>query len=109
MTGGDIEKHQFISPGLAVAASQLHRITGIAQPHKIHALDDTTVSDIQAGNQAKGNHQAFGPASLVELLKKDATGTVTDFRTTDGKGIGVVVELSNGATCWFFDDEIAPA
>ena len=49
------------------------------------------------------------PASLVELLKKAGYATVTDFRTTDGKGIGVVVELSNGATCWFFDDEIAPA
>ena len=49
------------------------------------------------------------PAALVELLKADATGTVTDFRTTDGKGIGVVVELSDGSTSWFFDDEIAPA
>jgi len=27
----------------------------------------------------------------------------------DGKGIGVVVELSDGTTCWFFEDEIAPA
>ncbi|MAV10280.1 MAG: cytochrome B6 [Synechococcus sp. MED850] len=49
------------------------------------------------------------PQSLVELLKTDASGTVTDFRTVDGKGIGVVVELSNGSTCWFFEDEIAAA
>ena len=27
----------------------------------------------------------------------------------DGSGVGVVVELSNGSTGWFFDDEIAPA
>ena len=49
------------------------------------------------------------PQSLVELLKTDASGTVTDFRTVDGKGISVVVELSNGSTCWFFEDEIAAA
>jgi hypothetical protein len=49
------------------------------------------------------------PADLVAALKADATGTVKDFRVTDGKGVGVVVELSGGATSWFFDDEITPA
>lgn len=49
------------------------------------------------------------PKALVELLKSDPSGTVTGFRTVDGKGIGVVVELSDGSTNWFFDDEIAPA
>ena len=48
------------------------------------------------------------PSALVELLKKDSTGTVVDFRTVDGKGIGVVVQLSDGSTSWFFEDEIAP-
>ena len=46
------------------------------------------------------------PTVMVEALKDDATGTVTGFRTVDGKGIGVVVELSGGQTAWFFDDEI---
>ncbi|MFO7629697.1 MAG: DUF2862 domain-containing protein [Prochlorococcaceae cyanobacterium] len=49
------------------------------------------------------------PADLVEALKADATGIVRDFKLTDGKGIGVVVELSNGSTTWFFDDEITTA
>ena len=49
------------------------------------------------------------PTALVELLQKDPSGKVVDFRTVDGKGIGVVVELSNGSTCWFFEDEIAAA
>ncbi|MCX5969353.1 MAG: DUF2862 domain-containing protein [Cyanobacteria bacterium] len=49
------------------------------------------------------------PADLVAALKADATGTVKDFRVTDGKGIGVIVELSAGGTSWFFDDEITPA
>ena len=30
------------------------------------------------------------PQAMVDLLKKDANGTVKDFRTVDGKGIGVV-------------------
>ncbi|MBM5814543.1 MAG: DUF2862 domain-containing protein [Cyanobacteria bacterium M_DeepCast_100m_m1_067] len=46
---------------------------------------------------------------MVDSLKADATGTVTGFRTVDGKGIGVVVELSGGQTAWFFDDEITLA
>jgi hypothetical protein len=49
------------------------------------------------------------PADLVAALKADATGVVRDFRLTDGKGIGVVVELNNGTTTWFFDDEITTA
>lgn len=49
------------------------------------------------------------PADLVEVLQSDPSGTVTGFRTVDGKGIGVVVALAGGRTAWFFDDEIAPA
>lgn len=49
------------------------------------------------------------PADLVASLRADPTGTVTDYRVTDGKGIGVVVELSGGGTIWLFDDEITPA
>lgn len=49
------------------------------------------------------------PADLVDTLKADATGTVKGFRTVDGKGIGVVVELAGGRTVWFFDDEVTPA
>jgi hypothetical protein len=49
------------------------------------------------------------PADLVAALKANPTGTVTDYRLTDGKGIGVVVTLANGSSTWFFDDEITPA
>jgi hypothetical protein len=49
------------------------------------------------------------PQNLVDLLKKDPTGTVKEFRTVDGKGIGVVVDLSDGSTSWFFEDEITAA
>jgi hypothetical protein len=49
------------------------------------------------------------PADLVAALKADPTGTVKEFRVTDGKGIGVVVDLAGGQRSWFFEDEIAPA
>jgi len=49
------------------------------------------------------------PAGLVAALKADPTGTVTGFRMTDGTGVGVVLELADGSTSWFFDDEIIPA
>ena len=49
------------------------------------------------------------PANLVAALKADPTGTVKDSRVTDGKGIGVVVDLTAGGSTWFFEDEIAPA
>jgi hypothetical protein len=49
------------------------------------------------------------PAELVNLLRSDASGSVTGFKMTDGNGVGVVVQLSDGSSGWFFDDEIAPA
>jgi hypothetical protein len=49
------------------------------------------------------------PADLVAALKADPTGTVKEFRVTDGKGIGVVVDLAGGQRSWFFEDEIGPA
>jgi len=49
------------------------------------------------------------PADMVAGLKADASATVTGFRTVDGKGIGVVVELANGNKAWFFEDEITLA
>ena len=33
-------------------------------------------------------------------------GKISDFRITDGKGIGVVLQLSDGKEQWFFEDEI---
>ena len=35
-----------------------------------------------------------------------SVGKIRDFRITDGKGIGVVLQLSNGKEQWFFEDEI---
>ena len=43
---------------------------------------------------------------IVEALNVSSLGKISDFRITDGKGIGVVLKLSNGKEQWFFEDEI---
>tara|TARA_B100000900_G_scaffold350554_1_gene317175 strand:+ start:714 stop:1103 length:390 start_codon:yes stop_codon:yes gene_type:complete len=42
----------------------------------------------------------------VDSIKKSSTCIVKDFRLTDGKGIGVVVQLANGENEWFFENEV---
>ncbi len=47
------------------------------------------------------------PGALKKKLLQDPRGTLVNYKMTDGKGIGVVMELSDGSTSWFFEDEIA--
>ena len=42
----------------------------------------------------------------IDAISVSSLGKVSDFRITDGKGIGVVLQLSNGQEQWFFEDEI---
>jgi len=42
----------------------------------------------------------------IDAINISSLGKVSDFRITDGKGIGVVLQLSNGKEQWFFEDEI---
>ena len=43
---------------------------------------------------------------IIEAINVSSIGKISDFRITDGKSIGVVLELSNGKEQWFFEDEI---
>ena len=43
---------------------------------------------------------------IIEAINISSVGKISDFRITDGKGIGVVLQLSNGKEQWFFEDEI---
>ena len=43
---------------------------------------------------------------IIEAINVSSVGKIIDFRITDGKGIGVVLLLSNGKEQWFFEDEI---
>ncbi len=42
----------------------------------------------------------------IDAINVSSLGKISDFRITDGKGIGVVLKLSNGKEQWFFEDEI---
>ena len=42
----------------------------------------------------------------IDAINLSSLGKVSDFRITDGKGIGVILQLSNGKEQWFFEDEI---
>ena len=42
----------------------------------------------------------------IDAINISSLGKISDFRITDGKGIGVVLQLSNGKEQWFFEDEI---
>ena len=43
---------------------------------------------------------------VVDAIKVSSVAKISDFRITDGKGIGVILKLSNGKEQWFFEDEI---
>ena len=43
---------------------------------------------------------------IIEAINVSSEGKIKDFRITDGKGIGVILQLSNGKEQWFFEDEI---
>ena len=43
---------------------------------------------------------------IIDAINISSMGKIIDFRITDGKGIGVVLQLSNGKEQWFFEDEI---
>tara|TARA_B100000886_G_scaffold273077_1_gene197011 strand:+ start:612 stop:1001 length:390 start_codon:yes stop_codon:yes gene_type:complete len=43
---------------------------------------------------------------IIKAISVSSVGKINDFRITDGKGIGVILQLSNGKEQWFFEDEI---
>ena len=42
----------------------------------------------------------------IDAINVSSICKISDFRISDGKGIGVVLQLSNGKEQWFFEDEI---
>ena len=45
-------------------------------------------------------------AKTLNAIKESTSFKVKDFRLTDGKGVGVIIEFSNGEEEWFFENEI---
>ncbi len=46
------------------------------------------------------------PKDVLDAINVCSIAKISDFRITDGKGIGVILQLSNGKEQWFFEDEI---
>ncbi len=46
------------------------------------------------------------PEKLLNKLRDNPRGKVLDYKMTDGTDIGLVLELSDGTTSWFFNEEI---
>ena len=42
----------------------------------------------------------------IDAINVSSLAKISDFRITDGKGIGVILKLSNGKEQWFFEEEI---
>ena len=44
--------------------------------------------------------------NLIDKLSTDPRATVTDYKMTDGGGVGLVVKLADGTKNWFFENEV---
>ena len=63
----------------------------------------------QIGNSVKVNLNLSKDRldkEVIEAINISSIAKIRDFRITDGKGIGVILKLSNGKEQWFFENEI---
>ena len=63
----------------------------------------------QIGNSVKVNLELSKDRltkEIIDAINVTSVCKINDFRITDGKGIGVVLQLANGKEQWFFEDEI---
>ena len=69
----------------------------------------TILDKLKIGNTVKINLD-FSKDRLtketIDAINISSECTVSDFKITDGMGIGVIVNLSNGKDEWFFENEI---
>ena len=64
---------------------------------------------VKIGNSVQVNLQLSKDRltkETIDAINVSSLGKISDFRITDGKGIGVILLLSNGKEQWFFEDEI---
>ena len=69
----------------------------------------TLLDNLKIGNSVKVNLDLSKDRlskETIEAIKVSPECTVSDFKITDGKGIGVILKLSNGKEQWFFENEI---
>ena len=69
----------------------------------------TILDKVKIGNTVKVNLDLSKDRlnkETIEALKISSECTISDFKITDGMGIGVFLNLSNGKNEWFFENEI---
>ena len=69
----------------------------------------TILDKTKIGNSVKVNLELSKDRltkEIIDALNVSSVAIIRDFRITDGKGIGVILQLSNGKEQWFFEDEI---
>ena len=67
-------------------------------------LDKTKIGNCALVNLERSKDRLT--KEIMDAINISSIGKINDFRITDGKGIGVVLQLSNGKEQWFFEDEI---
>ena len=65
-------------------------------------LDKTKIGDLVQINLDLSKDRLT--KEVVDAIKTSSVGKIKDFKITDGKGIGVILQLSNGKEQWFFED-----
>ncbi|MDJ0515472.1 MAG: DUF2862 domain-containing protein [Okeania sp. SIO2F4] len=55
--------------------------------------------------KVKGIKQKI-PGNIINRLKQNPIGTITEFKMVDGSGIGYWVQFEEKMGTWFFEDEI---
>ena len=69
----------------------------------------TILDKVKIGNTVKVNLELSKDRltkETIEAINNSSECIINDFKITDGKGIGVIVHLSNGKDEWFFENEI---
>ena len=69
----------------------------------------TILDKVKIGNTVKVNLDLSKDRlnkETIEALNISSECTISDFKITDGMGIGVFLNLSNGKNEWFFENEI---
>ena len=67
------------------------------------------LDEVKIGNSVQVNLELSKDRltkEIIDAINISSVATIRDFRITDGKGIGVILQLSNGKEQWFFEDEI---
>ena len=67
-------------------------------------LDDAKIGDSVQVNLGLSKDRLT--KEIIDAINVSSVAKICDFRITDGKGIGVILKLSNGKEQWFFEDEI---